>query len=196
MKRATRRSYVIVVALLALSSCLVLIAVAMPWAVAGNEPSSTALTATKVEWTGDDLAPLVRAAGLVGLAGIAGIVATRARARIVIGTIVMLIGLLGAWASIDAVVTLGQVAGATSESTLSESTLSEPTLSEPTLTDATVTLWPWVAVLGCFSLGALGVLTAALGRHWPGLGSRYQRSRPRSASSPWEALDHGVDPTS
>lgn len=186
MKRATRRSYVIVVALLALSSCLVLIAVAMPWAVAGNEPSSTALTATKVEWTGDDLAPLVRAAGLVGLAGIAGIVATRARARIVIGTIVMLIGLLGAWASIDAVVTLGQVAGATSESTL----------SEPTLTDATVTLWPWVAVLGCFSLGALGVLTAALGRHWPGLGSRYQRSRPRSASSPWEALDHGVDPTS
>jgi hypothetical protein len=176
MKRTSRRNYAIVVVLLAIWSGLVLIAAAMPWATAGQSPMSAALTATKAEWTGDELAPFVRAAGLVGLAGVAGIVATRGRARIAIGIIMMLIGLLGAWASIEAVTTLGQVAGVTSEPTANG--------------------WPWVAALGCGVLVALGVVTAALGRQWPGLGSRYQRSRPRSESSPWEALDHGVDPTS
>jgi hypothetical protein len=57
-------------------------------------------------------------------------------------------------------------------------------------------------VLGGLLVAGSGAFTAARGRGWPAMGSRYDRSVPpparqeaRGGAQFWEAIDRGEDPT-
>lgn len=179
MSLAPRQAYLPAVLVLGIASGLALLAAGMPWATAEVELLVGTEATQQASWTGDQLAPLLRAAGLVGLAGIAGIVATSGRGRVVVGLVLAAAGLAGAWSGIAGRASiferaLDAVAGPAAVST---------------------TAWPWIAAGGCILIAAIGFITATVGRLWPGLGRRYQRTSSTPGSSPWEALDHGEDPT-
>jgi len=173
MPLTSKRTYLTVVLALAATSGLVMVAVVMPWVDVRTSTLGGGVQADQL--TGERLSPLVRAVGVVGLAAVAGTIASRGRGRIVVGCALALAGLAGTWAAIAATRDLAVLTGpeATTQSTG----------------------WPWLAAAGCLAICVLGVLIASAGRHWPGMASRYQRARQPAARSPWEAMDHGDDPT-
>lgn len=185
MTDAVRRAYLPALLALAIASGLILLGAGMPWVTGEVEFLAGTRSAQQAAWSGDQVAPLIRATGLVGLAGIAGIVATAGRGRVVVGLLLVAAGLAGAWATLAGLASLPEPpSGALGAST---------------------TAWPWI-MAGCgIAIAAIGVVACLIGRRWPGLGKRYQResspagSSPAgpspAASSPWDALDHGKDPT-
>jgi len=183
MTLAPRRTYLPALIVLVIASGVVLLAAGMPWATAQVELLVGTEATQQASWTGDQLAPLLRAAGLVGLAGIAGIVATSGRGRFVVGLILGAAGLAGTWSGI---------AGRASIFELAPEVMAGPAAGQEIIA---MTGWPWIAAGGCILITLIGIVTATLGRQWPGLGRRYQRTSSAAGSSPWEALDHGVDPT-
>ncbi len=53
-----------------------------------------------------------------------------------------------------------------------------------------------LALAGSALLVAAGIATVVLARRWPALGRRYDApDAARPSTSPWDALDRGVDPT-
>lgn len=122
-------------------------------------------------------APSLVPALMLGL--LAAVLATRGRGRVVIGA---LMAVLTAALGVDAVTAL----------------MRQPAPQDPLAVAAVLTL----------GLGApaTSIAVAVLGRHWPGLGGRYERTGAiRSADSArsddpsalqmWRDLDAGVDPT-
>jgi MFS family permease len=62
--------------------------------------------------------------------------------------------------------------------------------------------WPLVTALGGLLVAASGAFALARGRHWPAMGTRYDRSDtnrsgywPTTSQDVWDALDRGEDPT-
>jgi hypothetical protein len=58
---------------------------------------------------------------------------------------------------------------------------------------ADATGWPLACVAGGVLLAAGGAFAAVRGARWPSLGTRYERAP--VATSDWDALDRGEDPT-
>lgn len=113
----------------------------------------------EVVLTGGQLAPAATPAALVALAGVLALIATRGIARVVVGIVIALAGLLAALSILTA--------GSRAPGAL-------------------------LAGLGSLVLCAGGAVVVRLGRGWPVLGSRFERS---DTASPWDALDRGDDPT-
>ncbi|MEU6075199.1 Trp biosynthesis-associated membrane protein [Micromonospora sp. NPDC047074] len=135
--------------------------------------------------TGAGLLPWLPALALVGLAGGGAVLATRGRARRLLGGL-----LCGLGAAVAAGGGYGLVAA---------------------FDGAVSRHWAGLCLLGGVLAGAGGLLTALRGHRWPAMGARYERrarrdARPgvagadgrvtgRHTTEAWDALDRGEDPT-
>ena len=178
-----------VLILLAAASLVILLSAVRPWLTA-VEALPSPLPPRDVRLGSGDLAPGVRAVGLLGLAGLLAVVAARGLLRTAVGALLALGGLLvlmqGAQVLLDP---LTAAAGA------------------DTYSDVSRAEGPVLAVVGGLLLVLAGLLVAVRGRGWSALGRRYEspvaaRGPAPDATSPtagerdlWEALDRGEDPT-
>jgi len=203
---AARRELTVAVLACAAAGGLALTSSSSPWAHV-TLTRQAPLPPTSEVLTGGQAAPLVAACGLLLLAAALAVIAVRGAGRVVVGLLVALAGGVLAWSGLRGLTgRLGvDVADLTSTVGLGDARID---------TDASVT-WPLLALLA----GLLGVLAGALvvlrGRHWPGMGRRYERTtvpagaapaatarRPARPQTPedrhqaaWKALDRGDDPT-
>jgi uncharacterized membrane protein (TIGR02234 family) len=138
--------------------------------------------------TGAQILPLLPALALVGLAGAGALLATRGRARRIVG--VLLVG-------VGAGIVVGAVAGRVG--------------LDAGAADRRGVVWPVACVLGGALVALGGWWAIRHGHRWPSLGARYERrptgsagdrggGQPRAAGpvdtrSAWDALDRGDDPT-
>lgn len=170
------------VLLLVLAGAALLVATAGPW-LTGVVPRPAPLPDELLERTADDVAPAVRALGLVVLAAAPALLAVRGRGRPVLGALVVA---AGAGALVAAL-----------------RPLLDPTGVSGTGADLSATARPWLAAAGAALAVLGGLLVVVRGRGWPGLGRRYEapaarREAPDPAAdgaAAWEALDRGEDPT-
>ncbi|HEY8457971.1 MAG TPA: Trp biosynthesis-associated membrane protein [Actinopolymorphaceae bacterium] len=196
---APRRQMILALGLTLAGAAATLLAATRPWIrAAWVRPD---FPSVRVVLEGGEVAPVVRAAGLVALGGVVGILATRGIVRRVVGACIACVGVggvvacLALWWTRDAVADARLIeAGGDPSLTVAESTVS-------------TSGWPVVAGIGCALLAAAGVMTVLWGREWPAMGVRYDS--PSSASSvparvgrtsgrdddAWTALDRGDDPT-
>lgn len=117
--------------------------------------------------TGDDVVPWLTGVALVALAGAGALLATRGFTRLAVGGLLAACGMALAGAGL---LGLGRDAA---------------------------TWWPALALVGGLAVTGAGVLAVIRGRHWPGLGARYDRGSAGASGAPtmWDALDRGEDPT-
>jgi uncharacterized membrane protein (TIGR02234 family) len=189
-RSAARRELVLAVAGCAIAGAVALFAAGRQWAhfvVVGGGGSVNGGP------SGHDLAAGASALGLVMLAGVVALPATRGFLRRVIGLVVLAAG-------------AGTIA-------LAADVLADPSAAgsftgydgffaysgNPTIV-LRATGWPWADVgAGILALAAGGFAVVRSG-NWPAMGRRYESggkaARPTSdASSMWDRLDHGDDPT-
>jgi uncharacterized membrane protein (TIGR02234 family) len=145
---------------------------------------------------GTDLAPGLRALGLLGLAGVPALAASRGRGRLLVGLVVLLTGL-----GVLAVTTRLLISGLGDLALLTAAVRDAGT---PDGVATATTGWPVVAALGGLLLAAGGLLVMVRGPRWAALGRRYDAPAPEPAPDAavavaerdlWEALDRGEDPT-
>ncbi|OHV56905.1 Trp biosynthesis protein [Pseudofrankia sp. BMG5.36] len=152
---------------------------------AGGGAMSTPLP---VALGGGDLAPAVSALGLVGLAAAVALVATRGVGRRVVGVLVALAG-------VGVMVVAARIGFAPEPAVRAARHVVDLAPSgHPGIDRVRLTAAPWAAVLGGLAFTGAGVLAAALGPRWPGMGGRYQ-TRTRRPLDDWEAIERGHDPT-
>ncbi len=197
--RRTGYSYRLALLGLVASGLIVIAAFALPWATASVPlVSGLAGSLTEITFAGRELFALAAAMGWVGLAAVAGIFATRGWVRVIIGLVVVGAGLVTIGASIGF--------GFDPEPALAGA-LSGRIGGSPEQWSST----PWwlFGLIGGIGLAAVGVLTLARGRTWPGLSRRYERAAKTTSTNPastnlggpltgltaWDALDRGEDPT-
>ena len=192
-----RRGYSYRLALVGLivSGLIVIAAFALPWATA-SVPLVSGLSdsLTEITFAGRELFGLAAGMGWVGLAAVAGIFATRGWGRVIIGVVVVVAGLVTIVGSIGfGVHPEPALVGALSDR-----------LSGGAPEQWSSTPWWLFGLIGGLGLAAVGVLTLARGRTWPGLSRRYERATkikttgpggPMSSLTAWDALDRGEDPT-
>jgi hypothetical protein len=105
-----------------------------------------------IKESGTELVPAVPALALVAIAGGGGILATRGRARIVVGGLIALTG------------------------------LAMLVFLRPALDHGDVDLvWPVLVAAAALLITGVGVFTLRVGPAWPAMGSRYDRARPSVA---------------
>ncbi|MCU1602802.1 MAG: Trp biosynthesis associated, transrane protein Oprn/Chp [Frankiales bacterium] len=189
-----RRELLTSIALCLVGSGLVLLAVRQPWA---TYPTSDSLTIKDVRTgvAGTAVAGLAQALSLVGLAGVVAIAATKRLGRVVVGTLVVLAGLVAA-ADVGYLMSdgLGHRLASAGCSKLC-------IVSQEQYDQAPRWVWPVLAVAGGLVMAAGGALVAARGRRWAALSSSYQVPAARSAATEptdkatWDLLDSGEDPT-
>jgi hypothetical protein len=185
--RNVRRSYATALLLLAAGGVALLWAYGLTWGTA-EVPllAGSADTTRTQQLSGRDLFPGAAMAGWVALAAVAGIVATRSWGR----AIVAAIGLLAGIAAAGVAVAFGLAPGSFIDSAVA----ADPGAGASVPSQA-VAGWSAALLGGAVVVAATG-WTLARGRHWPTLGSRYERrSRSSRVLSPWDAQDMGQDPT-
>ena len=188
-----RREPVLAALLCLLGAFVVLVAAANPWVQVGIAGTAV-LPARTLDLAAAELAPGVRALGLVALAGVVAIAATRSWGRVVVGVLLLTVGIgvvALVWGVVSDVVTAAQEAEVVREAGGQQGESPERTL------------WPFWAGLGGLVVATAGAFVALRGRRWAALGRRYEAPAARSSSASaaperalWEALDRGEDPTS
>ena len=202
----------IVLVLCAGGAALALLAAGRVWVrlVAARHPPLPDLA---VGLTGREVEPLVAALGVVGLAGVVALLATRGRARLVVG------GLLAAAGALLVVRSLPHLAAPAAERSrallVGAGRASGVPATGPVAGTAGL-VGPLLAGSGGLALLAGGLAAALRGRRWPGMSARYEtpagaatttgRAAAPPAATPerpvqqrsaamWDALDRGEDPT-
>jgi uncharacterized membrane protein (TIGR02234 family) len=158
--------------------------------------------------TGSQVAALVPACGLLLLAAAVAMIAVRGLGRTAVGLLVAVAGGVLAWSGLRAL-TGGLAAAAADVSDVIG-------LGDARLTSSVVATWPALTVAAGLLAVLAGLLVVLRGRHWPGMGRRYERTgtpttaagagaqrtrpaRPETAEdrhqAAWKALDRGEDPT-
>lgn len=142
-----------------------------------------------VQVTGHDVASEIAPCAVALLALALGVVATRGWVRRVCGVLAAVLGVL---------IVAGAVEG---HSRVDNALVHKVFATQVATLNPPPTPWPWIAVAGGVVVVACGVVTAAVGGRWGGLGRRYDApgSPPAPANdddaSRWAALDRGEDPT-
>ncbi|MCW2498719.1 MAG: hypothetical protein JWN87_395 [Frankiales bacterium] len=184
-----RRELRLVVVLLLVGAAVTLFAAARPWGAAVVDQGAR-LPVRTVQVTGEDLAPGLRALGLVALAGVVALVATRAWGRLLVGALVLACGV-----GVVALAVTG-TGGAAIRAHLPAG------VDARTVSSVTTTAWWVLAGLGGAVVGVAGGLVLWRGRRWATLSSAHQTPAARAPEPPatdkavWDALDRGEDPTS
>lgn len=184
---AARRPYTTALLVLGVGSLVLLWSYSLTWSTADVPLLAGAADTTRVrELTGRDLFPGAAMAGWVSLAAVAGIVATRSWGRTIVAVIGAVAGVVGAGA--------GVVFALSPESVVNAAVGLELGVDASVTSDAAAA---WVlAVLSGAVVAVASGWTVVRGRHWPALGSRYERrSTSTRAVSAWDAQDMGQDPT-
>jgi uncharacterized membrane protein (TIGR02234 family) len=148
--------------------------------------------AVRIQKSGGEVAPLVRAAGFVALAGVVALLATRRRGRLVVGAVVLLAG-----AAVVVGCVLFQVANEAEADAALAKSVADPTLTVHA-TALSTTAWPYPTAVGGLLVVAGGLVTLLRSAGWPAMGARYDAPNAparRTDSDPWAALDRGEDPT-
>ncbi len=145
------------------------------WALATTQDGG--LGGSTVAVSGAQLYPLSAIGAWVALACCVGVVATRGRSRYAMGALIIVAGIA---------ILVGPVAFKLSARIAIET--ATPIVSVHT------TLW-WLAgaITGVLVVG-VGIAVWCRGASWPSLSARYERGTP-IATTPWDALDRGQDPT-
>ena len=193
--RLTLYSYRLALVGLIVSGLIVIAAFALPW-VSVSVPLVSGLSdsLTEITFAGRELFGLAAGMGWVGLAAVAGIFATRGWGRVIIGVVVVVAGL---------VTIVGSIGFGVDPEPALVGALSDR-LSGGAPEQWSSTPWWLFGLIGGLGLAAVGVLTLARGRTWPGLSRRYERATkikttgpggPMSSLTAWDALDRGEDPT-
>ncbi|MEE1930474.1 TIGR02234 family membrane protein [Streptomyces sp. TRM 70351] len=180
----------------ALGAAVVLVAAGQPW-VRGYAVEGGARM--PVEASGSDVTGLPSALALVGLAALVAVFAVRRATR---AAVALLLAACGAGTLAAA------LAGASGTTGLDGAAASATGLAHSSLEQVSHSGWPYAAAVGGALLLGAGLLALRYGRHWPAMGSRYEREgaprRQRAARAPadperpeelWKALDRGEDPT-
>ncbi|WP_443072049.1 TIGR02234 family membrane protein [Streptomyces sp. WMMC1477] len=179
----------------ALGAALALVAAGQTWA---SGFARGGLTRMPVEASGSDVTGLPSALALVGLAGLVAVFAVRGVPRTLVAGV---LALCGAGAALAA------LAASAGDDALRETAVSAAGVTSVSLEQVSRTGWPYGAAAGGVLLLLAGLLALRYGRHWPAMGSRYERGeaprRARRAPSDaaerpedlWQALDRGEDPT-
>ena len=167
---------------------LVLVASGRAWVLVDLVPTPL-LPPQALAVTGRDMSDGLAALGLAGLAGVPALAATRGRGRLFVGGILLAVG-----AGVVAVVAGLAASGLTRAALDTEFVRGNGAETA----GSSVTAWPWACAAGGLLLALAGLLVAARGSRWGGLGRKYEPPQPaRPAGEPdlWAALDRGEDPT-
>ena len=193
-----RREPLLAALLCVAGAFLVLVGVRNPWVLV-QVVSSPLLPEREVGVTGTDLAPGLRALGLVGLAGVPALAATRGRGRVVVGLLLLAVG-VAVVAVVVGLETTGLRLGG-------RAAVSDPVREAGGAVGESwdLTGWSIGTAVGGLVLALAGLLVAVRGRRWTSLGRRYDApsavAAAPAAEGPvaerdlWEALDRGEDPT-
>lgn len=195
--RRARREFVAALAALSVVAVMSLLAAGRTWATL----LGSGMTG-RLELTGADLVPVLRAAGLVALAAVAALAATARWGRRLVGLLLGLVAVLVAAGSIH--VLWRPLDGAAAAASL----------RYPGQRPDAVELsgWPWLGAAAGALLLAVSVACLVRGSGWPSMSPRYRRGAGRPAQPPaagpcagaatlesgrhaWERLDRGEDPT-
>lgn len=206
--RSARRQLTIAVLACVIGTGLLFLAASRSWAdvtFLRDRP----LGAFHLHASGHNIEPGGTALTLLGLAGVVGLLATRRWGRLAVGAVLAAVGLVVAmrcWSHV----------GALSPSQARDLLISDfPDQPSVGITASTQVrsnvhiVWPLLAGLGGLFFVTAGGMAIFLGRHWPGMSSRYTRSAStdalpakssasqdvRTGTSAWDAIDRGVDPT-
>jgi uncharacterized membrane protein (TIGR02234 family) len=151
------------------------------------------LTGEVLSVTGRTLHPAVTALAVVALAGIVGVLATRGRARRVIGGVLVVVGGVLVWQSLTG---LAAMTTAHAHSVLRDARGGVGLDTVVALRVVVHPTWPVLAAVGGVLVAVAGVLTLVWGARWSGLSRRYESPQPASTDAGmWTALDGGLDPT-
>jgi uncharacterized membrane protein (TIGR02234 family) len=216
--RAGRREVMAVLVLAVLGSALAIWAGSPAWVrlAASRRPP---LPDVAVTLSGRSLEPLVPALGVVGLAAVVALLATRGRARAVVGALLAAAGLVlvvrgaGRFAAPDPAAARDLLTDAGRAAALTAGT---------PVSAAAGVAGPLLAVLAGAALLAAGLVAAVRAGRWPGMSARYERPatparapatrtpaartpaarpvaqpvvQPAAESAAWDILDRGGDPT-
>ncbi|MFS8477763.1 MAG: Trp biosynthesis-associated membrane protein [Micromonosporaceae bacterium] len=167
---SSRREFTLVVLGCLAGAGLALFAATRAWAVEVTLRPAP-LPPLHTPRTGAALLPWLPALAVVALAGAGALPATRRAGRTAVGVLLLAAG-------------LGIVAGGGFG-----------------LAGDGSAVWPGLCLGGGVAVTAAAAGAVLRGRRWPAMGGRYERpgratrSRPRTASELWDALDRGEDPT-
>ena len=193
-----RREPLLAALLCVAGAFLVLVGVGNPWVLV-QVAGGPLLPEREIGVTGADLAPGLRALGLVGLAGVPALAATRGRGRVLVGVLLLAVG-----AAVVAVVTRLELTGLR---LLGRAIMSDPVREAGGAVGESgdLTGWSLATALGGLVLALAGLLVAVRGRRWTALGRTYEAPAAGAPVAPaegpaaerdlWAALDRGEDPT-
>jgi uncharacterized membrane protein (TIGR02234 family) len=204
---AARRELLVVVVLTLVGAAVVLLSTSRPWAHAVVAVGGSPQAPQTVDLSGRAVTPLVAALGVVALAAIVALLATRSAARIVMGGLVAIVGAL----------IIGSTALTSAADVRTGSALRDR-VSTAALRDARISVelraWRHVAAGGGLLIVAAGLIAAARGRSWAGMGRRFDaptaaattptttpatspaaRQEKPADSDLWDQLERGEDPT-
>jgi uncharacterized membrane protein (TIGR02234 family) len=201
-----RRELMLVLVLAVVGGAVVLVASGQPWAHAVVSVSGSPQAPQRVDLSGRTVAPLVAALGLVVLAAVVALLATRSVARMAMGVVIALAGAL----------IIGATASTSSAQVRNGSALHDR-VSTSSLRDARVSVqlqsWRHVAAGGGLLIVAAGLIAAARGRSWVGMGRRFDAPTAAAAAATpapapattaaegttdadlWDRIERGEDPT-
>ena len=193
-----RREPLLAALLCVAGAFLVLVAVGNPWVLV-EVAGGPLLPEREVGVTGTELAPGLRALGLVGLAGVPALAATRGRGRVVVGLLLLAVG-AGVVVAVARLELTGLGLGG-------RALISDPVREAGGAQGEAFDLtgWPIGTALGGLVLALAGLLVAVRGPRWTALGRTYDAPATDAPATPpdgpaaerdlWAALDRGEDPT-
>lgn len=191
-----RREYLLVLLAGAAGAAVVLLSARQPWAHVTSAAAGP-LPAAAVPVSGQDLVPATGALGLAALAGMAAVIATRGRARRVVGGLLVTFGLTIA-VTVALHVGAREVLAAAHSAAVSQagSVISggagispgtfgggAPGVTETGRVIMSGVPWRVLAAAGGLAVAAAGVLTAWRGTTWPGMSARYDRPAAGAAAA-------------
>ncbi len=195
------RGRVLAVLLCLVGALIVLVASGRAWAHAVVVESG--FPRLVVNPSGRAIAAEVPGLAILSLAAGLALYATRRWVRALIAVVIVFAGAIIVVESVNAAThTLRATAGPLADAI---------GRTQVTATSVSGTIWPWIAAFGGALIVGSGAYALARGWAWPGLSSRYEREsnraattdargseaapRPAGATSMWDALDRGEDPT-
>ena len=123
-----------------------------------------------VDVLGRTIAPAVAGLAVVALAGVIALLATRGRARVVMGAVLAVAGGLLAWQSATGFPTISDARARS----LAASARTGVVLERGEAVDvSTAAIWPIVALLGALLVIAGGIVVVIRGATWASMSSRY-----------------------
>ncbi|MCW2529571.1 MAG: Trp biosynthesis associated, transrane protein Oprn/Chp [Pseudonocardiales bacterium] len=175
------------------------------------------LGSVSVAVSGRTIVPGVTGLAVVALAGVVALLATRGRARVVMGVLLTATGALLAW---QASTGFGAVSQSRGRELVAEARTGVVLAGSQRLAISASTRWPLLALLGALLVIAGGVLVTVRGVGWASMSARYESPaaavelvRPDPGDGPadggddpevirakadlamWQSLERGEDPT-